>query len=69
VTVIGAPRLPATVPVAASTAYARNVLALLALLMPRGEVVIDLDDEVQRAVVVSHGGRLIHPRVPEGAHQ
>jgi len=36
--------------------------------MPGGEVVLDLDDEIQRAVVVSHGGRLIHPRVPEGAH-
>ena len=55
--------LASTVPAAASTAYARNVLALLALLMPGGEVVLDLDDEVQRAVVVSHGGRVVQPRV------
>jgi NAD(P) transhydrogenase subunit alpha len=63
VTVIGAPNLPATVPVAASTAYARNVLALLALLMPGGEVVLDLDDEIQRAVIVTHGGRVVQPRI------
>jgi NAD(P) transhydrogenase subunit alpha len=63
VTVIGAANLASTVPAAASTAYGRNVLALLALLMPRGEVVLDLDDEIQRAVVVSHGGRVVQPRV------
>jgi len=63
VTVIGAANLASTVPAAASTAYARNVLALLALLMPRGEVVLDLDDEIQRAVIVSHGGRVVQPRV------
>jgi NAD(P) transhydrogenase subunit alpha len=63
VTVIGAANLASTVPAAASTAYARNVLALLALLMPGGEVVLDLDDEIQRAVIVSHGGRVVQPRI------
>ncbi|HEX5198847.1 MAG TPA: NAD(P) transhydrogenase subunit alpha [Actinoplanes sp.] len=63
VTVIGAPNLPATVPEAASIAYARNVLALLAALMPRGEVVLDLDDEIQQAVIVTHGGHVVHPRI------
>jgi NAD(P) transhydrogenase subunit alpha len=63
VTVIGAPDLAATVPGAASTAYARNVLALLASLMPGGVVALDPDDEVQAAVVVSHGGRIVHPRL------
>ena len=33
------------------------------LLMPGGEVVLDLDDEIQRAVVVSHGGRVVQPRI------
>ncbi|GAA0505005.1 NAD(P) transhydrogenase subunit alpha [Paractinoplanes deccanensis] len=52
VTVIGAPDLAATVPVAASTAYARNLLALLDHLMPHGEAVLDLDDEITRAVLL-----------------
>jgi H+-translocating NAD(P) transhydrogenase subunit alpha len=63
ITVIGAAHLAATVPSAASTAYARNVLALLTHLMPGGEVVLDLDDEIQRAVIVTHGGRVAQPRI------
>lgn len=63
VTVIGAANLAATVPGAASTAYARNVLALLTMLMPCGEVVLDPDDEIQQAVTVTHGGQVVHPRV------
>ncbi|MCM4085225.1 NAD(P) transhydrogenase subunit alpha [Paractinoplanes hotanensis] len=63
VTTIGAPELAAGTPVAASTAYARNLLALLGLLMPARDVILDLDDEILRAVVVGHGGHIIHPRV------
>jgi NAD(P) transhydrogenase subunit alpha len=63
VTLIGAADLASTVPGAASTAYARNLLALLTHLMPGGDVVLDLDDEIQAGVVVCHDGRLIHPRV------
>jgi NAD(P) transhydrogenase subunit alpha len=63
VTVIGAGRLPATMPQAASTAYTRNILALLAHLMPGGEPALDLGDEIQAGVVVTHGGRVVHPLV------
>lgn len=63
VTVIGAADLPAAVPQAASTAYSRNLLALLAHLMPGGTLVVDLDDEIQAAVVVTHAGSVIHPLV------
>jgi NAD(P) transhydrogenase subunit alpha len=65
VTLIGAGRLPSTMPQAASTAYARNLIALLAALMPGGSVALDLGDEIQAAVVVTHGGKVIHPRVRE----
>jgi NAD(P) transhydrogenase subunit alpha len=63
ITIIGAAHLASTVPSAASTAYARNALALLTHLMPGGEVVLDLEDEIQAAVVVSHGGRLVNKRL------
>jgi NAD(P) transhydrogenase subunit alpha len=63
VTLIGAADLASTVPGAASTAYARNLLALLTHLMPGGDLVLDLADEIQAGVVVCHDGRLIHPRV------
>jgi H+-translocating NAD(P) transhydrogenase subunit alpha len=60
VTVIGADNLPATMPGAASTAYARNIIALLRHLVRDGEVVIDLDDPIQAGVVVTHAGELVH---------
>jgi NAD(P) transhydrogenase subunit alpha len=56
VTIIGAGNLASTVPGAASTAYGRNVLALLAHLMPDGVLRLDPDDEIQAAVVVCRGG-------------
>ena len=65
VTLLGAGRLPSTVPRAASTAYARNLVALLAALVPDGAVALDLGDEIQRAVLVTHGGRVVHERVRE----
>jgi NAD(P) transhydrogenase subunit alpha len=58
VTVIGAGNLPSAMPSAASTAYARNVAATLGALTADGELRIDLADEIQAAIVVSHGGRL-----------
>lgn len=57
VTVIGAAHLASTVPAAASTAYARNLLALLTHLMPQGEVVLDPGDEITAAVLVPEPGR------------
>jgi NAD(P) transhydrogenase subunit alpha len=63
VTVIGAGRLPSSMPQAASTAYARNVVALLAQLMPGGAMAPDRDDEIQAAVIVTHRGELVHPQV------
>ncbi len=63
VTVIGAGNLPATVPRAASIAYSRNVSALLAVLAPGAVPTIDLTDEVQGGVVVTHDGRIVHPGV------
>jgi NAD(P) transhydrogenase subunit alpha len=63
VTVIGAGNLAAQVPRAASTAYARNVAALIAYFTKDGGFAIDLDDEVQAGLVITHGGRVVHPAV------
>jgi len=63
VTLIGAGDLAGQVPRAASTAYARNVTALLAYLVRDGALSIDLDDEVQAGLVITHDGRVVHPAV------
>ncbi len=52
-----------TMPGEASALYARNVAALAKLLIADGELNIDLDDEVVGGTVMTHGGRVVHPRV------
>jgi NAD(P) transhydrogenase subunit alpha len=56
VTVVGAGNLPSAMASAASAAYSRNIGALIAHLVRDGEVVLDFDDEITNAVVVTHDG-------------
>jgi NAD(P) transhydrogenase subunit alpha len=67
VTVIGAGNLPSQVPRASSTAYARNVTALLGLLIRDGALHIDLQDEVQSGLVVTHDGVVFRPETLGGS--
>ncbi|HYU66780.1 MAG TPA: Re/Si-specific NAD(P)(+) transhydrogenase subunit alpha [Jatrophihabitantaceae bacterium] len=60
VTVIGAGNLPAAMPTSASAAYARNISTLLVHLLSDGQTAIDLDDEIQHGVVITHGGSVVH---------
>jgi len=61
VTIIGAPNLASDVPAAASSAFSRNICAVLAHLVSDGELTIDLDDEIAAGIVVTHGGAVVHP--------
>jgi NAD(P) transhydrogenase subunit alpha len=61
VTVIGAASLAATVPTAASAAFARNVTALLLHMVADGKLAIDLTDEIQAGVVITHDGTVVQP--------
>src|SRR6202453_3787502 len=62
-TIIGADQLAASVPTAASNAYSRNISALLLHLVSEGELAINLTDEIQAGVVVTHDGAIVHPGV------
>ena len=66
VTVVGAGNLPAQVPRAASTAYSRNVTALLGYLTKDGALAFDLEDEVQAGIVVTHDGLVHRPDTLQG---
>jgi NAD(P) transhydrogenase subunit alpha len=59
VTIIGADNLPATVPTAASNAYSRNVSAVLLHMVRDGALTVDLDDEIQAGVVITHDGKVV----------
>src|ERR1700753_125854 len=59
VTIVGADNLPATVPTAASSAYSRNISAVLLAMTRDGALAVDLDDEIQAGVVITHNGKVV----------
>ena len=63
VTLLAPLNLPAEVPVHASQLYARNILNFLALIVKKGELSIDLSDEVLAGACVAHNGSPVNPRV------
>jgi H+-translocating NAD(P) transhydrogenase subunit alpha len=67
VTVIGAANLPSRMSAAASAMYARNVTSLLQYLVKDGALAVDLDDDLQRGVVITYEGRVVHPALAEPA--
>lgn len=63
VAVIGAGNLAAAMPAAASTAYARNITALLTHITDGPGVHVDLTDEIQAGTVVTHAGGVVNPSI------
>ena len=63
VTLLAPLNLPAEVPVDASNLYARNILNFLALVVKKGELTLDLADEVLAGACVAHNGSPVNPRV------
>ena len=52
-----------TMPGEASALYARNVVALVRLIVEEGALRIDLEDEVVSGTLMTHDGEVVHPRV------
>jgi NAD(P) transhydrogenase subunit alpha len=63
VLIIGHRNLPATLPADASMMYSRNVLALLGDIVKKGELTLDVADEIMRGALLTHGGGVIHPGI------
>jgi len=66
VSIIGYTDLPRRLPAQASQFYGTNLVSLLKLLTPGkdGQLVIDLDDVVQRSIAVVHNGEITWPPPP-----
>jgi NAD(P) transhydrogenase subunit alpha len=63
---IAAPlNLPGEMPDHASQLYARNVAALLELMVKEGSLALDFEDEVIAGACITRGGEIVH----EGAKQ
>lgn len=65
VLILGPSSLPAQMPHDASLVYARNVLNLLSEMVKEGELTVDLDNEVVAGSLLTHDGRIHHPKVAE----
>ncbi len=63
VTIVGHGNLPGRIAADASALYARNLFAFLGLVLKDGAVTLDLEDEILKAAVVTHGGEIVHEGV------
>jgi len=59
VTIIAPENLPASMPVGASSFYARNISTLLLGMVKDGELNLDFEDEVTKATVITHDGAVV----------
>jgi len=65
VTIIGPVDLAATVPTHASQMYGKNVSEFILNLVQDGELDLDLDDQIIKESMVTHGGEVVNDRVRE----
>jgi NAD(P) transhydrogenase subunit alpha len=65
VAVLGPLNLPSTAPYHASQMLSSNITAFLRLLLPDGNLTIDLTDEITRETLVTHEHAVVHPRIAE----
>jgi NAD(P) transhydrogenase subunit alpha len=60
VLLMGQLNLPASMPLDASTLYARNVLELVLHVAKEGKLTIDLEDEITKGTLLTHEGKVVH---------
>ena len=63
VRIVGYTNLPGRIAADASALYAKNLLAFTGLLIKDGALNLDLEDEILKAAVVTHGGAVVHEGV------
>lgn len=63
VSIVGYTNLPGRIAADASALYARNLTAFVGLMLKDGAVTLDLEDEILKAAVVTHGGAVVHEGV------
>jgi len=63
VTIFGPLNVPATVPNHASELYAKNLLNMLNLIINDSAVHIDLEDQILKDSLITHGGDIVNAGV------
>ena len=65
ISILGPMNLPSTVPYHASQMYGSNLVSFLKLMITKGELKINREDEIIRETLVTHGGEVVNARVSE----
>ena len=63
VTIFAPLNMPATIPVHASQLYSRNMTQFLKLLLAKGQLNLDMNDEIIAGACVAHKGEIVNKRV------
>jgi len=63
VVIVSPENLPASMPSSASLFYAQNIRALLLNMVKDGSLVLDFEEEVTKATVITHGGAVVSEAV------
>jgi NAD(P) transhydrogenase subunit alpha len=63
VLILGPLNLPATVPAHASQLYSRNLITFMGLIVDKGNLKIDMADEILKGACVAYEGGNVHPKV------
>lgn len=63
VQIVGHANLPGRIAADASALYAKNLVAFVDLMIVDGALALDLEDEILKAAVVTHGGAVVHEGV------
>jgi NAD(P) transhydrogenase subunit alpha len=65
VTILGPLNVPSMIPNHASQMLSANIAAVAKLLLREGNISLNLEDEIIRESLVTHEGKVVHPRVAE----
>jgi len=69
VTIAGPLNLASSMPDHASSLYARNVQALLGLMVKEGELTLDFEDEILAGACITRGGEIVHDGAKQAAER
>lgn len=65
VTIVGPVNIPSDVPYHASQMFAANITAFLKHIVRNGALALNLEDEIIRETLVTHGNKVVHPKIAE----
>ena len=65
ISILGPLNIPSTIPNHASQMYGSNLVSFLKLMVIKGELKVNREDEIIRETLVTQGGEVVHARVSE----